>query len=237
MHFIFLYCLEAVANFNGQYGCQKCTTIGEFSYISNTNIFPRTECEKRTDAKFRERLYGSHHKCDSPLLNLDIDMVEQFVVADSLHLLHLGLMKRLLFGWRDGTFRQSDTKWRAQTTHEVSDYLKNQCKMPAEFHRAVRGLDCLPHWKATEYRTFLHDVERFGELESFSAYPFENQLGKIKRMLRTGHRPLAQIAKRIMEEFSCTSSNKTTDAGNEKVNTLSKRNDGANVPDSFKSSI
>lgn len=90
------------------------------------------------------KLYGSHHKVDSPLLNLEIDMVEQFPVAYSLHLLHIGLMKRLLFGWRDGTFRLSDTKWRAQTTNSVSSLLIT-FKLPAEFHRSVRGLDCLTH--------------------------------------------------------------------------------------------
>lgn len=48
------------------------------------------------------------------------------------------------------------------------------------------------------------EVERFGELDSFSAYSFENGLGKIKRLLRSGNRPLAQIAKRINEDFICT---------------------------------
>lgn len=106
------WCLyfAGVANFNGHHGCLKCTTIGEYSYASNTNIFPRTDCERRTDEKFQAKLYGRHHKMDSPILKLDIDIIEQFPVGDSLHLLHLGMMKRLLFGWRDGTFRNSDTK-------------------------------------------------------------------------------------------------------------------------------
>lgn len=98
--------------------------------------------------------YGSHHKCDSPLLQLNIDMIDQIPIADSLHLLHLGVMKRLLFGWRDGTFRNTGTKWPFSTISAVSDFL-NKCKMPREIHRAVRDLDCLAHWKGTEYRTFL----------------------------------------------------------------------------------
>lgn len=178
-------------------------------------------------------------------------MIEQFPVGDSLHLLHLDVMKRLLFGWRDGSFRNADTKWPANTTFAVSDYLI-ECKIRAEFHRAVR-VDCLSHWKGTELRTFLHyigivvlkdnlqyevyehflllfcavaicsskryfqylnvarlmidqyvevhnlthlvdEVEHYGELESFSAYPFESMLGQVKRLLRHGDRPLAQIA-------------------------------------------
>lgn len=307
--FVHVYYFAGVANFNGQHGCLKCTTIGEYSYVSNTNIFPRTECERRTDEKFRQKLYGSHHKMDSPLLKLDIDMIEQFPVGDCLHLLHLGVMKRLLFGWRDGTFRNSETKWRAKTTYDVSEYLF-ECKMPVEFHRAVRGLDCLPHWKGTEYRTFLHyigivalkdhlqfetyehflllfcavticsskryfrllplartllnqyieifkeiygeqfnnlthlvdEVERFGELESFSAYPFENMLGKIKRLLRNGNRPLAQVAKRVAEGvFNSDLNEKGRNPGATTISlpqslrvTMSKRNDGSNVPEELK---
>lgn len=300
------------ASYNAQDGgCQKCVTDGEYSYVSHTNIFPRTECEKRTDDKFRKKLYGSHHKVDSPLIKLDIDMIKQFPVADELHLLHHGIMKRLLFGWRDGIFRKTGTKWQTEITTKVSEYL-NQCKMPAEFHRAVRGLDCLSHWKGTEYRTFLHyigivvlkrslthetyehflllfcaiticsskqyfrllpvaramllqfieifaeiygehyitsnvhnlshlvdDVEYLGELDSFSAYPFESTLGKIKRLLRNGNRPLAQVAKRIIEDFNCNSASgePTKPAVEQNKPILSKRNHGENVPDCFKSSI
>lgn len=124
MHF------SGVKNFNGQHGCLKCTTVGEYSYITNTNVFPRTECERRTDLKFRQRLYGGHHKLDSPLLKLPIDMIEQFPVGDSLHLLHQGVMKRLLLGWRDGTFRNSETKWPAKTTFDITEHLL-ECKLPA----------------------------------------------------------------------------------------------------------
>lgn len=202
-------------------------------------------------------------------------MIEDFPVSDSLHLLHIGVMKRLLYGWKDGTFRNSDTKWPDRTTMAVSEYLTN-CKMPAEFCRAVRGLGELTHWKGTEYRMMLHyvgmvvlkdhltreaythflllfcavtictskqyfgmlsvaramllqfiesfaelygehhltsnvhnlshlvdEVERFGELDTYSAYPFESLLGKIKRLLRAGNRPLVQVAKRIVEDFNC----------------------------------
>lgn len=149
------WCVFAgVANFNGQNGCLKCTTVGEYSPISKTNIFPRIDLPKRTDEGFRTKSYGDHHKCDSPLLQLKINMVEQFPIADPLHLLHLGVMKRMLFGWREGSFSNSGTKWPSKTTSAVSDFLIN-CKMPREIHRAVRDLNCLSHWKGTEYRTFL----------------------------------------------------------------------------------
>lgn len=100
-------------------------------------------------------MYGSHHKQDSPLTSLPVDMIEDFPVGDSLHLIDLGIMKRCLLGWRDGSFGNYKTKWCARDIMKVTNFLEN-CRMPSEIHRAVRGLDVLCHWKGTEYRTFLY---------------------------------------------------------------------------------
>jgi len=43
------------------------------------------------------------------------------------------------------------------------------------------------------------DARSMGVLDAFSSFPFENLLGHIKRMLRSGHKPLAQICHRIAE--------------------------------------
>lgn len=198
-------------------------------------------------------------------------MIEDFPVGDSLHLLDLGIMKRLLIGWRDGNFANYKTKWRARDSEEISFFLL-QCKMPSEIHRAVRGLNVLAHWKGLEFRTFLYyisvvilkyylpldayehfllffcavticsakmynscldlanamfsafveiygdiygeghitsnvhnlthivdEVQRFGILSSFNSYPFESKLFQMKNTIRSGNRPLAQIAKRFGE--------------------------------------
>lgn len=199
-------------------------------------------------------------------------MVLDFPVSDSLHLIDLGIMKRCVLGWRDGSFNGYKTKWRAADIMSITYWLQ-QCKLPAEIHRAVRGLDTVAFWKASEFRTFLYylgivvlqkhlqpdaydhflvlfcavticssesyghllsiaqelfdtyieyykdiygeahmtsnvhnlchvveEVRRFGVLSSFNAYPFENTLHHIKRLLRTGHKPLHQAAKRIIEK-------------------------------------
>lgn len=88
-------------------------------------------------------------------MSLPIDMIEDFPVGDSLHLIDLGIMKRCLLGWRDGSFGSYRTKWCAKDIANISKFLDN-CQMPAEIHRSVRGLDVLCHWKGTEYRTFLY---------------------------------------------------------------------------------
>lgn len=103
-------------NFNGKHGCTKCTVVGEYSHASRTVTFQSVNCQKRNNEDFRERKYGQHHKNDSPLLELEnIDIVEDFPACDSLHLIDLGVMKRLLIGWRDGNFGKYITK--EFTTH------------------------------------------------------------------------------------------------------------------------
>jgi hypothetical protein len=43
------------------------------------------------------------------------------------------------------------------------------------------------------------DVQRHGTLDSFSAFPFESYIGKLKRMLKNAVRPDTQICRRIAE--------------------------------------
>ncbi|CAG9793058.1 unnamed protein product [Diatraea saccharalis] len=264
--------IKGVCNFNAKHGCLKCVTVGEYSHLSHTVTFPETNCRPRTDQEFRDKKYGPHHKKDSPILRLPVNMIQDLPIADSLHLVDLGIMKRLLVGWRNGNFGKYITKWSARNSETVSNFLVKR-KLPSEIHRSVRGLDCLSHWKASEYRSFLlylsivilpevlqHDafshflaffcgiticscknyshflplakellqyfvehykdfygpdyitsnvhnvvqltdeVQRFGPLHTFSAYPFENKLYLIKRMLRHGNKPLAQVAKKFSED-------------------------------------
>ena len=45
----------------------------------------------------------------------------------------------------------------------------------------------------------VNDVKRFGPLYFISTYPFENQLGRIKKMLRNSKNTLASVANRLEE--------------------------------------
>lgn len=47
------------------------------------------------------------------------------------------------------------------------------------------------------------DVERFGILDDYSAFPGESNLGFLKNLVRGGHLPLQQVVKRIAERDSC----------------------------------
>lgn len=105
-------------------------------------------------------------------------------------------------------------------------------------------MDCLQSFRK-EYLTsnvhnvihVVNEVERYGELDSFSAYPFENMLGKIKRLLRSGNHPMAQVAKRIVEGVKCNFAAKNSDmlwSKNRDLSSasskVSKRNYRENLP-------
>ncbi|CAG7730141.1 unnamed protein product, partial [Allacma fusca] len=46
---------------------------------------------------------------------------------------------------------------------------------------------------------FKNDAMKYGPLDNFSAFPFESYLGKLKRKIRTGNRPLQQVHRRLQE--------------------------------------
>lgn len=68
-------------------------------------------------------------------------MIKSIPVSNSLHLLDLGIIKRLLTGYVYETLGFK-TKWSANITKLVSDFLF-RCRMLSKIHRAVRLLDCL----------------------------------------------------------------------------------------------
>lgn len=135
--------------------CQKCTSIGEYYRETRRISFPRINCVKRTDAGYRSRINNEHHREYSLLEELPIDMINHFVTSDSLHLLHLGIMKKFLKIWKNGC-TNFNYKWTDADISNVNTLLRNcNSEMPTDIHRSVRSLDCLSFWKGTEFRTFL----------------------------------------------------------------------------------
>ena len=147
--------LIGTVNFNHKHGCLKCCTEGEYFKNGHHVSFHKLYANLRTDSSFRKRLDEDHHKETSPLELLNIDLVADFVVADSLHLLHLGVMKKCLAGWVQGSFNFK-TKLSGIQISQMSEQLERCNKtMPIEIHRAVRGIEHLKFWKGLEFRTFL----------------------------------------------------------------------------------
>lgn len=88
-----------VKNHTGYYGCNKCVQEGDF--IENRVVFPELDSAIRTDLSFRNREQPEYHHISSILENLNIDMVTQFPL-DYMHLVCLGVMKKLITFWIRG---------------------------------------------------------------------------------------------------------------------------------------
>ena len=141
--------VKGIIAFNGIFGCDFCDVQG---HHENGRTMFLSEGTPRTDESFRRKENPKHHKQDSPLLMLDIDMVKQFPI-DPMHSVDLGVMKRLLLIWKEGP-RQTRLSNGQLTV--VSNQLKAIAPfMPPVFNRKTRGLEEVKLWKATEFRTFL----------------------------------------------------------------------------------
>ncbi|XP_055549819.1 uncharacterized protein LOC129732717 isoform X2 [Wyeomyia smithii] len=161
--------IKGTVNFNSFHGCMKCTAVGERSQDLHTNVYPLAKASKRTDEGFRSWSYEDHHRVyrsrengklkkvsvKSPLLRLPIDFIQDVIVSDSLHLLHLGIMKKLLTIYKTGQIYY--TKWTQSETECINDIL-SRIKLPSEIHRKVRGLRYHCHWKASECASFLNYI-------------------------------------------------------------------------------
>lgn len=143
-----------IAAFNSYYGCQKCCVRGKM--LNRTMSFPQTDAQKRTNDSFRKRLQKEHHQeFRSVIEALDIDMVNDFPTSDPLHLLELGMMKRCLTRWKEGT-KTYKKHFKPADLNKINSLLMHaKGEMPTEIHRAIRDLNTLHFWKGTEYRTFL----------------------------------------------------------------------------------
>lgn len=139
---------------SGYNGCDKCNAKGQWVREGHGGkvVFNEQGC-LRTDQSFRSRRDQNHHKVDSPLENLKIDMISNFPI-DYMHQACLGVMRQLLFKWTRGPLSPA----RLSETHITvlnGKLAELKPHIPNVFARKPRSLNELERWKATEYRQFL----------------------------------------------------------------------------------
>ncbi|XP_035791100.1 uncharacterized protein LOC118466194 [Anopheles albimanus] len=158
--------LVGCIGFNAFHGCPKCTTVG-----NRRGTYRVGECPARSDTMYRSFQYGEHHqvykfkvnnrirktKIKTPLLELGsehLDIVKDIIVSDSLHLLHLGVMKRMLVLFTEGSKYHS--KFPPNTITAIDNILQ-QIHLPCEIHRRkFRSVKDIGFWKGTEFAAFLN---------------------------------------------------------------------------------
>lgn len=142
--------LRCTKGHTGYCSCERCCVKGKM--FMRRVIFNDVNCKKRTDESFRNKEDPQHHlpNQDSPLLKIaGVDMVNHFIL-DSMHLVCLGVLKKLLDLWCKGKNNLSK-----ETLLTLSQRLINLSEqIPSDFQRTTRSLGDLSKWKATEFRFF-----------------------------------------------------------------------------------
>ena len=147
-------CMTCIKLHSGYFSCSKCCAEGEWH---GRVVFHETDVPKRTDHSFRSKAQPEHHTGVSILETLPINMIECFSL-DYMHLVCLGIVRKLLWTWIRGALfvgtRRIRLGWRSIT--QISARLVALASNVAcDFARKPRSLSELARWKATELRQFL----------------------------------------------------------------------------------
>ena len=143
----FIKCIKPHSGYNS---CERCMQHGEWC---NKIIFPDLSAPLLTDKIFAERHYPEHHVGYSPFLQLSVNMVTDFPL-DYMHLVCLGVVRRILFLWIHGPRGETKLSQLQVTTISNKLVILRQ-HIPREFARKPRSLSEYKQWKATELRQFL----------------------------------------------------------------------------------
>ena len=153
--------LKSTKGHTGYYSCERCQIKGYSSH--HCTVFDTDQRENvRTDDEFNRGVYNvttpegiSGHQLNvSPLIGF-VSCVSQFVL-DYMHLVCLGIVKRLIAYWKQGSKISKKGKLTYNQMNQISERLKNlRGKLPKEFARQPRTIFEAERWKATECRQFL----------------------------------------------------------------------------------
>lgn len=150
--------LKQTMGHNSIHGCERCVTQSVYSSADKKRFYPiNSENEiKRRGADFYEDLSENGHiKDKSPLLKLNIDLVTKFVL-DPMHLIYLGVVKRLIVNyWLEGKRPFKISKLAKSKINNLLQTKFIRQHIPSEFKRKIRTLKDIKRWKATEFRFFL----------------------------------------------------------------------------------
>lgn len=143
--------VKQIKGHSGYHGCDKCVQKGEWV---GKMTFPTTDSPLRGNIQFDEMADENHHTGSSPLRVLSLGMVTQFPL-DYMHLVCLGVMKRLLALWMRGPIANK-CRIGANIVNLISEgLLVARNFLLREFLRKGRSLREVDRWKATEFRQFL----------------------------------------------------------------------------------
>ena len=142
----------------GYGGCDKCEVHG---LDEGSVVFTELNAPVRTDESFWSRRHAEHHhdekKIDRPVRSsfelLGLGMISKFPL-DIMHMVFLGVMKRLITQWYSS--KRNNLRMGPLQQMQVNRNMRLNAKTcPSNFQRIPRELLYYKQFKATEFRFFL----------------------------------------------------------------------------------
>jgi hypothetical protein len=142
--------IKQIKSHTGYYSCERCMQKGDF--CNGRLTFLELDSEKRLDDDFSAMKYKKHQTGTSPLLKLNVGLVSGCIL-DSMHLLHLGVVRRLILYRMKGP---KSCKLSSRHIGMIADKMQQiRSFIPLEFSRKPRSLIEVDRWKASEFRQFI----------------------------------------------------------------------------------
>lgn len=147
-----------IKSHTGYNSCPRCEIEGERK--ENRTVFPYCVPHKRppnrTHNGYTDKLTNDHHLPNtdiSILIELPMfDIINDFSL-DYMHMLCLGVTKKLLFLWMNGPLNVRLPSWKIRELSDLAIHLKSD--FPCDFSRKPRKFEDVARFKATEFRTIL----------------------------------------------------------------------------------
>uniref|UniRef100_A0A1B0CHB2 Putative transposase domain-containing protein n=1 Tax=Lutzomyia longipalpis TaxID=7200 RepID=A0A1B0CHB2_LUTLO len=209
--------LMAIKGHGGKEGCPNCDQCG--GKVDSTMVY---ECEAgllRTDESFRNRVHAARHHSQTPK-GLEkchaLDTINQ-VVVDPMHVCDLGVCKAMLKHIFKGMLVAQKFFPAEQFNHFLLFYCALRILSTDPLNESMLDFadECLRLF-VLDYPAFYgeksvtHNVHMLlhvtecvrihGNMNSFSAYRFENFLQEIKKAIKSARHILTQLYRRMAEE-------------------------------------
>lgn len=144
--------VKQIMGHNSTFPCERCTIQAQ--YANKRHFLPVERVyKKRKDSDFytKKRRNKFHIKDFSPLININVGLVSQFVL-DPMHAVYLGVTRRLVMNYLIEGKRPHKISCCSQ---QIMNKEINKFKIPYEFPRKIRSFKDIRRWKATEFRFFV----------------------------------------------------------------------------------
>jgi len=146
-----------IKHHSGYSSCSKCCSEGE--YVNHRICFPDVGSVLRTDISFIEKHDDDYHRGEIPLVNITHFGPVTNIPLDYMHLVCLGVVKKLINLWFDGPL---NIRIRSSVEKEISSKINEiRSSIPVEFQKKPRPFNEYNNEKQSNSEHFFFILNQF----------------------------------------------------------------------------